>query len=182
MIGNLWWHNYLHIITRTLLFFGNVCLHLFKYPLLQHRRRQLFWLAHTMWTRTWLGLKWKYWTIYQLQKHEKEILCMCVLNCMGVCGRAKCTISKCRYRYFNVMVISSNSQVYHAEREKESRHLIEDITVEKSTCTYSICLALRSPEPGYDSAQLLEHSLFPISGFAARSNAALRRSGYICHL
>lgn len=75
------------------------------------QHRQLLWLAHTIWTRTQLGLKPKYWTIYQLHKHEKEILCMCVLNCMGVCARAKCTISKCRYRYFNVMVISGNSQV-----------------------------------------------------------------------
>lgn len=76
-----------------------------------------------------------------------------------------------------VILMSWSFQVivrYNMQREKESRRLIEDITVEKSTCTYSICLTGRRRERPDDSERLLDRRFFPISGSAARSDARLR--------
>lgn len=61
---------------------------------------------------TWIEVKvLDYLPAAQMGGGKKSCVCVYLTAWGCACVHAKCTISKCRYRYFNVMVISGNSQV-----------------------------------------------------------------------
>ena len=64
-------------------------------------------------------------------------MCMCVYLsiCTSMCMCAKCSISKSRYHYCNVTVITGNIQVQHPEREREQAANRGYFTVDRCICT-----------------------------------------------